>query len=512
MTVGPTLGTGLFVGTGQALAAGGPASLIIAYVFISAMTYCVTTAVAEISTHSITRNGAMLAHNYHYISSHVGFAIAYLRWIGLSLLVPFEVTAGMVHLGLWEPSASLALRMGGMMFVIFFFNMLPEKFFRRSQAFFTGIKFLATIGLAIISFYLAIRASQPGAAVGGFEYWVRPGPFAEFLLIGDLGRFLGFLFCILCSTISFVFLPELTVQVAEDHDSEPGNSIFKYTRNSNLIMFILYMLSTLTTTLMAPYDDLRLNNSFIGAGLSPYMVGLVDSRIRLIPAVGSGLIFLSSVASGRSFLNLASRMLSTMAETGHAPALFMIRNRWNVPYMSVAISAGFTWLCFLCMAISSSEVYNYLMFFITTIGYVSWVCSLVAYLRFRRMVKKSEIMPLHRSFIQPFGTYFALGASVLLIMLNLSQIMVAPRHGLNPLNGIPAHIALNLFGLFYGGHRLVVAVRKKAARLEPHVVEYRGDEDEDQPQDQVIEMEEMQARRPEDELSTTPTHAVNSRG
>ncbi|KAL5047235.1 hypothetical protein BDW71DRAFT_206714 [Aspergillus fruticulosus] len=511
MTVGPTLGTGLFVGTGQALAAGGPASLIIAYVFISAITYCVTTAVAEISTHSVTRNGALFAHNYHYISSHVGFAIAYLRWIGLSLLVPFEVTAGMVHLGLWEPSASLALRMGGMMFVIFFFNMLPEKLFRRSQTLFTGIKILATIGLAIVSFYLAIRASQPGAIVGGFEYWARPGPFAEFLLLGDLGRLLGLLFCILCSTISFAFLPELTVQIAEDRDSEPGNSIFRYTRNSNIVMFILYILSTLTTTLMAPYDDLRLTNEGVGAGLSPYMVGLIDSKIRLLPAVGGGLIFLSSVASGRSFLNLASRMLSSMAETGHAPALFMIRNRWNVPYMSVAISAGFTWLCFLCMAFSSSAVYNYLMFFITTTGYVSWVCSLVAYLRFRRVVKKSEIMPLRRSFVQPFGAYFALGASVLLLMLNLMQVIVAPRHGLNPLNGIPAHIALNLFGLFYGGHRLVVAVRKKAARLDARVVEYRGDLDEGQPQDQVIEMEEVQAQRPVDERSTTPTpHAVNS--
>ncbi|KAL6239262.1 hypothetical protein BDW75DRAFT_199353 [Aspergillus navahoensis] len=516
MTVGPTLGTGLFVGTGQALAAGGPASLIIAYVFISAITYCVTTAVAEVSTHSITRNGALLAHNYHYTSSHVGFAIAYLRWIGLSLLVPFEVTAGMVHLGLWEPSASLALRMGGMMAVIFFFNMLPEKYFRRSQTLFTGIKFSATIGLAIISFYLAIRASQPGSRVRGFGYWAEPGPFAEFLLLGSLGRFLGLLFCIICSTISFVFLPELTVQVAEDRDSEPGNSIFRYTRNSNLVMFILYMLSTLTITLMAPYDDPRLTHEGVGAGLSPYMVGLVDSKIRLLPAVGGGLIFLSSVASGRSFLNLASRMLSTMAETGHAPALFMVRNRWNVPYMSVAISAGFTWLCFLCMAISSSAVYNYLMFFITTIGYVSWICSLVAYLRFRRAAKKSEVLSLHRSFVQAFGAYFALGASVLLIMLNLAQVIVAPRHGLNPRNGISANVALHLFGLLYGGHRLVVAVRKKAvrkkaARLDARAVEYRGGLDEDQPQDQVIEMEEVQAQRPEDERSTTPTpHAISS--
>ncbi|KAL4903648.1 hypothetical protein BDW74DRAFT_179643 [Aspergillus multicolor] len=505
MTVGPTLGTGLLVGSGQALAAGGPASLIFAYLFLSAIVYCVTAAIAEISTHSVTRNGAMFAHNYHYTSNHVGFAIAYLRWIGMSLLVPFEITAGMVHTGLWEPSASLALRMGAVMVVIFFFNMLPEKLFRRSQTVFTGIKFLATIGLIIISFYLAIRASQPHAIVGGFEHWITPGPFAEFLLLGDLGRFLGLLFCVLCSVVSFTFLPELTVQIAEDRDTEPGNSIFRYTRNSNIVTFILYILSTLALTVMAPYDDTRLTNQGTGAGLSPYMVGLIDAKIRLLPSLAGGLIFLSSVASGRTFLNLASRMLSSLAETGHAPALFMIRNRWNVPYMSVAISAGFTWFCFLSMAISSSEVYNYLMFFITTIGCVSWLCSCLAYLQFRRVVKKSEIMPVHRSFVQPFGTYVAMGTSVLLIALNLAQVTVAPRHGLNPRNGIPAHVALNLFGLLYGGHRFIIAVRKKAAQLNSPVVEYRRDVDEDQPQDQVIEMEEVQPQMHGEERSTTPT-------
>ncbi|KAL4783670.1 amino acid permease/ SLC12A domain-containing protein [Aspergillus varians] len=506
MTVGPTLGTGVFVGTGQALAAGGPASLIFSYIFISALVYFVTTAIAEISSHSLSRNGAMIAHTYHYTSSHLGFSIAYLRWIALAVLVPFEVTTAMVNLALWEPGSRVALRIGAIMSIILFFNMLPDKVFRRSQAFFTGIKFVTTIGLSTVSFYLAIRATQPGATVGGFEYWRQPGPLNEFLFRGDLGRILGMLYCVLCSTVSFVFIPELTVQRAEQLVSEPGSSIFRSTRNSNFIMFVLYIVSSLATTVMSPYDDPSLTNGGAGAGLSPYVVGANASGIHLLPVLVTGLIFLSSVASGRSFLHLSSRMLSSMAETGHAPAMFMIRNRWNVPYMSVAITAGFTWLTYLCMAMSSSAVHNYLMFFVTTSGYLSWMCSCVSYLRFRELCNKAEILPMHQSFVQPFGTWFALITSILLTLLNLLQITIAPVYQFNPQNAIPGYVAVGMFGLMYGGHRVITAIRKKSAQLKANLVEVRGEVNEDQSDDRALE---MQTRVREERLTTpTPRRAI----
>ncbi|KAL4871798.1 hypothetical protein BDV12DRAFT_183383 [Aspergillus spectabilis] len=466
MTVGPTLGTGVFVGTGQALAAGGPASLIICYIFLSVLVYCVTTSMAEISTHSLARDGALIEHTYHYTSRHLGFSIAYLRWVTLAVLVPFEVTTGMVNLGLWEPGSSIALRMGAVMGVIFFFNMLPDKVFRRSQAFFTGLKIVTTLGLILISLIISIRAGTTSYdLVGGFEYWVNPGPFNQFLLRGNIGRFFGVLYCLLCSAVAFVFIPELTVQRAEKRTSEPGSSIFRFSRNSNLVMFALYILSAFSTTLMSPYNEQSLTNNGIGAGLSPFVVGIEDSGFPVLPIIATGAIFLSSVASGRSFLNLSSRMLTSMAETGHAPAMFMIRNRWNVPYVSVAITGGFTSLTYLCMATSSSVVHNYLMFFITTSGYISWVCSSVAYLRFRQLVTRADIRPPHRSFIQPFGTWFALVSSVLLTLLNLVQIILAPVYQISRWNAVPGFAAVGMFAFMYLAHWIISVIRERSSQL-----------------------------------------------
>ncbi|KAL4880414.1 amino acid permease/ SLC12A domain-containing protein [Aspergillus karnatakaensis] len=513
MTVGPTLGTGVFVGAGQALAAGGPAALIISYVFLSVLVYCATTAMAEISTHSLARDGALIEHTYHYTSRHLGFSIAYLRWVTLAMLVPFEVTTGMVNLGLWEPGSSIALRMGAVIGVIFLFNMLPDKVFRRSQAFFTGLKVVTTVGLILISLFFAIRAGTTNYdAVGGFEYWVNPGPFNEFLLRGNIGRFLGVLYCLVCSTVAFVFIPELTVQRAEKRNSEPGNSIFRFSRNSNLVMFTLYILSAFTATLMSPSNEQSLTNDGAGAGLSPYIVGINDSEVPVLPIIATGAIFLSSVASGRSFLQLSSRMLTSMAETGHAPAMFMIRNRWNVPYVSVAITSGFTFLTYLCMATSSSAVHNYLMFFITTSGCLSWMCSSVAYLRFRRLVSRTDLLPPHRSFIQPFGTWFVLVSSTLLTLLNLAQIILAPVPQVNRMNAIPGYAAVGMFAFMYLAHWVISAIRERSSRFKAPA-DVRGEVEENPSSNQGVEMQ-TRRREGEGERSTIPRahHATNARG
>ncbi|KAL3470638.1 amino acid permease/ SLC12A domain-containing protein [Aspergillus californicus] len=430
----------------------------------------------------------MIAHTYNYTSRHLGFAISYLRWCSLAVFIPFEVTTAMVHSGLWNRSSTIALRMGLVMAVMFGFNMLPDKIFRRSQALFTGIKFLAAIGVIIIAIILSISAT-PESHVRGFLYWRDPGTFNEFLLRGGLGRLLGVLDCLLCSTIAFVFIPELTVQRAEQRISEPQNSIYRQSRNSNLVFLPLYIFGAVAATTMTPYNDEELTNYGAGAGLSPFVLGIRNSGIRVLPMIMTGLILLSSVASGRSFLNISSRMLASMAETGHAPSMFMVRNRWKVPYMSVGITAGFSWLAYLCLVTSSSVVHNYLMFFITTSGYLSWMCSSIAYLQFRQVLKKAGITPQHRSILQPYGTWFTLVASACLILLNLAQIVVAPRYQFDPYNAIPGYISVAMFVIMYGGHRLITAIRNKTSRLEAPPVEVRSEVDEDPTPDQAIEMQ-----------------------
>ncbi|KAF6799384.1 proline-specific permease [Colletotrichum musicola] len=51
IAIGGSIGTGLFVGSGQVLAAGGPAFLFLAYALTSLLVYGVVTAVMEVGTY-----------------------------------------------------------------------------------------------------------------------------------------------------------------------------------------------------------------------------------------------------------------------------------------------------------------------------------------------------------------------------------------------------------------------------------------------------------------------------
>lgn len=59
MALGGTIGTGLFVATGQALYMSGPASLLIAYILVAIVVFCVVTAIAEIATYLPVHGGTM---------------------------------------------------------------------------------------------------------------------------------------------------------------------------------------------------------------------------------------------------------------------------------------------------------------------------------------------------------------------------------------------------------------------------------------------------------------------
>ena len=69
-------GTGLFVGSGSALAQGGPASLVIAYGLIGAMLYCTVHALGELAV-AFPIAGAFSVYSSRFIDPAWGFAMGW---------------------------------------------------------------------------------------------------------------------------------------------------------------------------------------------------------------------------------------------------------------------------------------------------------------------------------------------------------------------------------------------------------------------------------------------------
>ncbi|KAJ5519933.1 hypothetical protein N7463_000386 [Penicillium fimorum] len=463
MTIGPTIGTGLFISAGQALAVGGPASLLLSYIVLSFLTIAMTTSVAEVSTHMPSQHGTLVTNGYLYMSSSLAFASAYLRWYTLTLFVPYEITSAMVNLGLWKPGSAVAVRLVIIMIIVVGSNFLPESLFKSSERLFTVIKIGTMATLFVLSLALGLGGvgTQPS---WGFKYWKHPGAMNEYLARGLQGRVLAFFQCLLDGSIAFTFAPELIVhraelpaslvpaslgEIAMISASIPGRVISDVAQTA-----FPYILSSLAMGVMAPFNDTRLTNNGTGSGFSPYLIGLRDANIQIVPMIATIAILLSAVASGRSFLYLSSRTLCAMSELGHAPSVFSIRNHWNVPYLAVVASALFSSLAFVSVKVSSTIMNTYLLRLVTSAGFISSLVSCIIYRHFDRRLVMNGIARRHSFSLQPFGTYFGMVISTILLLG--SGLWAGPKGNLIGSRGarlVISYINIGVFVLLFLVHR-----------------------------------------------------------
>ena len=76
IAIGGSIGTGLFVGSGQALANGGPASLLISFVLTGIMLYCTVHALGEMAV-LFPVAGSFSAYSTRFLDPAWGFAMGW---------------------------------------------------------------------------------------------------------------------------------------------------------------------------------------------------------------------------------------------------------------------------------------------------------------------------------------------------------------------------------------------------------------------------------------------------
>lgn len=76
IAIGGSIGTGLFVASGQALEVGGPASLLIAFSLVGAMLYCTCQALGELAV-AFPVAGSFSAYSTRFLDPSWGFAMGW---------------------------------------------------------------------------------------------------------------------------------------------------------------------------------------------------------------------------------------------------------------------------------------------------------------------------------------------------------------------------------------------------------------------------------------------------
>ncbi|POR36829.1 Proline-specific permease [Tolypocladium paradoxum] len=482
IAIGGTIGTGLFVGSGQALAIAGPATLFLAYVIICFFVYGMMTTIMTVGTYLPLEGSSMAAYGSRYVSESLGFAMGYLYWYSFGIIVAYEITAAALVISYWPNNIHIAVWLTIMFLVILGLNLMPVKFYAESEFWFASTKVFMIIGLLLLAFILAVGGGPSGERIG-FRYWQDPGAMNEYLVTGAAGRFCGFIYALAFSMFSFLFGPELIILTSGEMRS-PRRNLPRAANTFIWRLIIFYILGSLAIGVICRSDAPGLTSGGYGAAASPWTIAIKDAGIHVLDSIINAGIVLSAWSSGNSYLYMSSRSLYSMACDGNAPKIFARTNRWGVPVNAILMSALFGLLSYLNMSSSTSSVFNWFISMTNSSGFISWICSCVIFLRFTKACKAQGITNLpFTSVFQPYAAWACLIFFVILCFLNGFSVFFPGHWSVESF--LTSYIGIAAFLVIYFGHR-VLRWKEPWAYPSTHVDMVSG-------MDVIVAMEEEEA-------------------
>ena len=138
---------------------------------------------------------------------------------------------------------------------------------------------------------------------------------------GATGRFLGF-FSVLVYA-SFTYAGVEIVVAASGEAENPRRNVPKAIRRVIYRILAFYILGSLAIGCMvASNNENLLRADAPGAARSPWVIGITNAGIKVLPSIINTSILLSAVSSANAFLYTASRYLYGLARSGQAPKIF----------------------------------------------------------------------------------------------------------------------------------------------------------------------------------------------
>ena len=415
IAIGGTIGTGLFVGSGQALAIGGPGFLFLAYCLISLLVYGVVTAVIEVATYMPISGASMSYFCGRYISPSLGFALGWLYFYSFGIIVAYEITAASIVINYWPNPVHVAVWITIMLVVIIGLNFCPVGVYAETEFWFASIKVIMIIGLLILSLVLMLGGSDQGRL--GFRYWNHPGAVKEYLVPGAGGRFTAFLYVWVFAGFAFFFGPELIIFTTGEMRN-PRKNLPSASRKFFARLVTFYVLGALAIGIICNSDSKGLVSGAGNANASPWVIAIRNAGISILPSIVNAGILSSAWSSGNAYLYMSSRSLYSLAVAGNAPKIFLRCTRWGLPIYAVAASSCFALLAYLNCGSAAGNVFNWFISLTNTAGFTSWAVCCVTYLRFHKACAVQGVSVPYRARVQPYAAWICLPLFIFLLLMN----------------------------------------------------------------------------------------------
>ncbi|MDL2182839.1 GABA permease [Pseudomonas sp. ChxA] len=435
LSIAGVIGAGLFVGSGHAIAAAGPAVLL-AYAAAGTLVVLVMRMLAEMAVAS-PDTGSFSTYADRAIGHWAGFTIGWLYWWFWVLVIPLEANAAATILHAWFPDVAIWAFTLIITLLLTATNLFSVKNYGEFEFWFALIKVVAIVAFVILGL-AAIFGFLPTSQVSGVSHLFDTQGFMP----NGMGAVLA---AILTTMFSFMGTEIVTIAAAESKN--PGQQITKATNSVIWRIGLFYLLSIFIVVSLVPWNDPTL------AAVGSYQTVLERMGIPNAKLIVDLVVLVAVTSCLNSALYTASRMLFSLGRRGDAPAVAKRINKSGTPYWAVLLSTGAAFLAVFANYVAPAAVFEFLLASSGAIALLVYLVIAVSQLRMRQKRTAAGEKIVFKMWLFPGLTY----AVMVFIVGTLTIMLFQEAHRVEIIATGILSLLVVLAGLF-------VASRRKAQK------------------------------------------------
>jgi AAT family amino acid transporter len=463
IAIGGTIGTGLFLGTGKALATGGPGALLICYAIVGGIVFVTMLSLGEMAAF-VPVAGSFCTFAGRYVDDALGFALTWNYWFNDAVSTAADLVALQLVMQYWTdvfPWYALGIIVW---VLIVLANIIDVRAYGELEYWLSLLKVVTIIIFIILSIAVNAGGNIGYGYIGG-KFWTQgDAPFVK-----GIGGFAS-----VFVTASFAYGGTESIAITAGETRDPARMLPRVVKNVFWRILLFYILSALMIGLNIPYDTPGLNTK--SSRTSPFTLAFQMAGSKAAGSFVNAVILTSIVSAGNHALYAGSRLLYTLGSNGHAPKVFTRLTRYQVPWVAVMATSLVSIVLFSLSFAGSGQLWTWLQNIVGVSNQLSWICIGIASLRFRAGVKaqgKEHLLPF-KNWTYPWGP-------ILCIILNIFIVLVQGWTSFSPrfsaIDFVSFYIELPVFALMFVIWKLVKRTKvRKASEMDLETDVYTKDD------------------------------------
>lgn len=366
IAIGGAIGTGLFLGSGQAIHHAGP-SIIIAYLVMGIFTFMLMRALGELML-SDTSKHSFIDFVSTYMGPRMEFVTGWMYWICWISLAMADLTATGIYLKFWFPH--LPQWVGPLIIVLLLMlaNMVSVGIFGEIESWFSLVKVAAIIALILIGLGMVFNHHVVNGVPASFNNLVAYGGLFP---TGRSGFMMG------CQMVVFAFAGIEMVGVTAGEAANPEKELPNAINTLPIRIALFYIGSMLVIMSVYPWNLIKTNTS-------PFVQVFTAVGIKYAAGIINFVVLTAAMSATNSAIFTTSRTLYTLASAGNAPHYFAKLSSEAVPKRALNFSSMVLLIVVALNYFVPSKIFN-IISSVSTINFLFiWIIILWCHILYRK--------------------------------------------------------------------------------------------------------------------------------